>query len=43
LEAREAIGPEAELFVDADGVIRPDLSRPGIGVELKRKDAERYL
>ncbi len=30
-------------FLEAsDGVIRPDLSRPGIGVELKRKDAERY-
>lgn len=24
------------------GVIRPDLSRPGIGVELKTKDAEQY-
>lgn len=30
-------------FLEAvDGVIRPDLSRPGIGVELKRADAERY-
>ncbi len=24
------------------GVLRPDLSRPGIGIELKRADAERY-
>jgi hypothetical protein len=24
------------------GVLRPDLSRPGTGVELKREDAERY-
>jgi L-alanine-DL-glutamate epimerase-like enolase superfamily enzyme len=24
------------------GAIRPDLSRPGLGLELKRKDAERY-
>lgn len=30
-------------FLEArDGVVRPDLSRPGIGVELKKKDAERY-
>lgn len=29
-------------FLEAtDGVVRPDLSRPGIGVELKKKDAER--
>ena len=26
----------------ADGAMRPDLSRPGIGVELKKKDAERF-
>ncbi len=26
----------------ADGELRPDLSRPGIGLELKRSDAERY-
>jgi L-alanine-DL-glutamate epimerase-like enolase superfamily enzyme len=25
-----------------DGVLRPDLSRPGLGVELKRADAARY-
>ncbi len=25
-----------------DGELRPDLSRPGIGLELKRADAERY-
>ncbi len=31
-----------EGFLEAkDGVLRPDLSRPGIGVELKVKDAER--
>jgi L-alanine-DL-glutamate epimerase-like enolase superfamily enzyme len=30
-------------FVEAvNGEIRPDLSRPGIGVELKKKDAERF-
>jgi L-alanine-DL-glutamate epimerase-like enolase superfamily enzyme len=29
-------------FIEArDGVVRPDLSRPGLGVELKKKDAER--
>ncbi len=26
----------------SDGLIRPDLSRPGIGLELKRADAERH-
>jgi L-alanine-DL-glutamate epimerase-like enolase superfamily enzyme len=26
-----------------DGVIRPDLSRPGIGLAFKRQDAERFL
>jgi L-alanine-DL-glutamate epimerase-like enolase superfamily enzyme len=26
----------------ADGALRPDLSRPGIGLELKRADASRY-
>jgi len=26
----------------ANGELQPDLSRPGIGLELKRKDAERY-
>ena len=25
-----------------DGALRPDLERPGIGLELKRRDAERY-
>jgi L-alanine-DL-glutamate epimerase-like enolase superfamily enzyme len=25
-----------------NGVLRPDLTRPGIGLELKRADAERY-
>ena len=25
-----------------DGALRPDLSRPGIGVELKERDAQRY-
>jgi hypothetical protein len=25
-----------------DGRLRPDLSRPGIGIELKRADAARY-
>jgi L-alanine-DL-glutamate epimerase-like enolase superfamily enzyme len=25
-----------------DGVLRPDLSRPGMGIELKRREAERY-
>ena len=25
-----------------DGALRPDLSRPGIGVELKIADAQRY-
>ena len=30
-------------FLEArDGAIRPDLSRPGLGVELKEKDAERF-
>ena len=26
----------------ADGALRPDLSRPGMGLELKRQDAERF-
>ena len=26
----------------AGGALRPDLSRPGMGLELKRADAERY-
>ena len=26
-----------------DGHLRPDLSRPGLGIELKRKDAEKFL
>jgi hypothetical protein len=25
-----------------NGILYPDLSRPGIGLELKRADAERY-
>jgi len=25
------------------GEVRPDLSRPGVGLELKRVDAEQYL
>jgi hypothetical protein len=25
-----------------DGMLRPDLSRPGLGLELKRADANRY-
>jgi L-alanine-DL-glutamate epimerase-like enolase superfamily enzyme len=37
---------ESMLFDGApkpeDGVIRPDLTRPGIGLEFKRQDAERY-
>ena len=37
---------EQQLFDGAprpkDGRIRPDLSRPGLGLELKRSDAERY-
>jgi L-alanine-DL-glutamate epimerase-like enolase superfamily enzyme len=28
--------------VPRDGSLHPDLSRPGMGIELKRKDAERY-
>lgn len=28
--------------VQADGFVTPDLSRPGIGLELKRKDAQRF-
>jgi L-alanine-DL-glutamate epimerase-like enolase superfamily enzyme len=36
------------LFFDGvvppdSGILRPDLSRPGLGLELKRADAERYL
>ena len=26
----------------ANGELRPDLSRPGMGIELKKKDAERF-
>ncbi|MBV9654948.1 MAG: mandelate racemase [Acetobacteraceae bacterium] len=37
---------EAMLFdgapVPSNGVIRPDLSRPGLGLAFKRQDAERY-
>ena len=25
-----------------DGVLRPELSRPGLGLELKNRDADRY-
>ena len=25
-----------------DGFLAPDMSRPGIGLELKRKDAQRF-
>ena len=28
--------------VPAHGLLRPDLSRPGLGLELKRRDAQRY-
>ncbi len=28
--------------IPQDGVIRPDLSRPGIGLEFKRNDAEKF-
>jgi L-alanine-DL-glutamate epimerase-like enolase superfamily enzyme len=28
--------------VPAEGVIRPDLSRPGLGLDFKRQDAERF-
>src|SRR5207248_10211585 len=30
------------LAESVGGAVRPDLSRPGLGVELKRGDAERY-
>ena len=30
------------VVVPMDGALRPDLSRPGLGLELKRADAERY-
>jgi len=37
---------EEQLFdgfvAQADGVLRPDRSRPGLGIELKRADAARY-
>ena len=37
---------ESTLFEGAieprDGYLRPDLSRPGLGVELRRREAERY-
>jgi hypothetical protein len=26
-----------------DGALRPDLSRPGMGLEFKKSDAERFL
>ena len=44
----QRLGPGADrlLFdgvLDPDGgTLRPDLSRPGMGLELKRPDAERY-
>ena len=28
--------------VPTDGAIRPDLTRPGLGIEFKRQDAERF-
>jgi L-alanine-DL-glutamate epimerase-like enolase superfamily enzyme len=31
------------VLTPSDGALRPDLSRPGFGLELKRADAERYL
>lgn len=30
------------VLTPADGVLHPDLHRPGLGLELKRKDAQRY-
>jgi hypothetical protein len=30
------------VVVPRDGALSPDLSRPGMGLELKRADAERY-
>jgi L-alanine-DL-glutamate epimerase-like enolase superfamily enzyme len=37
---------EQELFDGAprarDGLLRPDPDRPGLGLDLKRADAERY-
>jgi hypothetical protein len=30
------------VLTPVDGLLRPDLSRPGLGLEFKRKDAERY-
>ena len=31
------------VLVPADGVLRPDLSRTGLGLEFKRTDAKRYV
>jgi hypothetical protein len=30
------------VLTPVHGLLRPDLSRPGLGLEFKRKDAERY-
>jgi L-alanine-DL-glutamate epimerase-like enolase superfamily enzyme len=30
------------VLIPENGALRPDLTRPGIGLELKRRDAERY-
>jgi hypothetical protein len=30
------------VVVPCDGALSPDLGRPGMGLELKRADAERY-
>jgi len=48
--AREVIGPDAELYVDANdgvldpagGAMSPDLDRPGHGLTLRHSDAGPY-
>jgi hypothetical protein len=30
------------MLTPVDGELRPDLSRPGMGIELKRSDAARF-